>query len=59
MAEIVNLRVRRKSKAREEKERDAAENRRRFGRKTAEKVRERAEVERAAREHAGRKIVRE
>ena len=59
MAEIVNLRAKRKSNARDEKERGAAENRARFGRKTAERDRERAEVERAAREHAGRKIDRE
>jgi hypothetical protein len=40
MADIVNLRRARKDKARREREREAAENRRRFGRTRAEKTAE-------------------
>lgn len=50
MAEIVNLRLARKAKARKAAEAGAAENRARFGRTGAEKARDRAEA--AARERA-------
>ncbi|HJS33649.1 MAG TPA: DUF4169 family protein [Alphaproteobacteria bacterium] len=59
MAKIINLRAIRKRQAMEKKEREAAENRARFGRKTPEKRRELAEAERAAREHEGKKIDRD
>ena len=59
MAEVINLRAMRKRKARSEKDREAATNRVRFGRHASEKRRESAETERAAREHAGKKIDRE
>jgi hypothetical protein len=49
MADIINLRRARKSKARTEREQAAAENRRRFGRTKADREREAAEAERAAR----------
>jgi hypothetical protein len=48
-AEIVNLRQVRKRLARVQKERDAEENRRRFGRSKADQQREEAEKERADR----------
>ncbi|MCT8267459.1 DUF4169 family protein [Afifella sp. JA880] len=44
MAEIVNLRTARKRAARQAKEKDAAENRRRHGLSTAERQRERDEL---------------
>lgn len=47
MAEIVNLRQRRKQKARATAEQVAAENRARHGRPKAERTREDAEAERA------------
>jgi hypothetical protein len=49
VAEIVNLRRARKAKARGEREASAQENRRRFGRTKAEKAKEVAEREKAAR----------
>ena len=56
MAELVNLRRARKARDRAEAEKDAEANRRKFGRSKAERVQVGAETERAAREHAGRKI---
>ncbi|HZP99572.1 MAG TPA: DUF4169 family protein [Reyranella sp.] len=47
MAEIVNLKRARKDKARREKDKEAAENRRRFGRTKAEKLADRATDEQA------------
>ncbi|MBL8564926.1 MAG: DUF4169 family protein [Hyphomicrobiaceae bacterium] len=49
-AEILNLRRARKEKARAEKERQAAENRVRFGRTKTERVIRTAESERSARD---------
>lgn len=49
MAEIVNLRLARKRKARASKERDAAGNRAAFGRPAGEKAADRAEGAREAR----------
>jgi hypothetical protein len=49
MAEIVNLRARRKLALREAKEAQAAENRIRFGRTKAEKTLDKAQRERAHR----------
>lgn len=48
MAEIVSLSKRRKARARADKERQAAENRTKFGRTRAEKLRKAAEQARAA-----------
>lgn len=45
MAEIVNLRQSRKQKRRDDKERQAAGNRAKFGRTKAEKLRDAAEAE--------------
>ncbi|OJY63521.1 MAG: DUF4169 domain-containing protein [Sphingobium sp. 66-54] len=49
MAEIVNLRMARKARARTEAEQKAAQNRAKFGRTRAEKAAERTEAERTAR----------
>ena len=49
MAEIINLRLARKARARTEAERQAAENRAKFGRTKAQKAIERADAERQAR----------
>jgi hypothetical protein len=49
MAEIINLRRARKAKERDGREAAAQENRRRFGRTKAEKAKEAAEREKAAR----------
>jgi len=55
MADIVNLRMARKAKARSEAEKTAENNRIAFGRTKAEKQASRAEAERAAKAHdAGR-----
>jgi hypothetical protein len=48
MADIINLRRVRKAKQRDERAVSAKENRRRFGRTKAEKVKEAAEREKAA-----------
>lgn len=48
MADVVNLRMARKQKARAEREQVAAENRAVHGRTKAEKQRDRIEAERAA-----------
>jgi hypothetical protein len=58
MTEIINLRRARKAKGRLDREREAAENRARFGTPLAVRKRERAEVARATRELAGKKIER-
>lgn len=56
MAELVNLRRARKARDRAEAEKTAEANRRKFGRSKAERTRAEVEADRAAREHAGRKI---
>ncbi len=56
MAEIVNLRQRRKQRARQEAETAAAANRAKFGRKLAERDREQAETKRAEAELEGKKL---
>ena len=48
MAEVVNLRMARKQKARAGKEQTASENRALHGRTKAEKLRDRVEAEKAA-----------
>lgn len=48
MAEVVNLRMVRKQKARAEREQVASENRALHGRTKAEKLRDRAEAKKAA-----------
>lgn len=55
MSEIVNLKRHRKRVAREQQERSAEENRRRFGRSKAEREREEAEEARAERHIDGHK----
>lgn len=55
MAEIINLRMARKAKARAETDKQAAENRVKFGQKKAEKNARKAEKTRAEKAHeAGR-----
>ncbi|MES2300896.1 MAG: DUF4169 family protein [Pseudomonadota bacterium] len=49
MAEIVNLRMVRKAKARAEHQAEAQANRAKFGRTKAEKARDRLDAERTAR----------
>lgn len=49
MAEIINLRSARKAKAKAEDTRQAQANRAKFGRTKAEKLRDQAEADRAAR----------
>jgi hypothetical protein len=56
MAELLNLRRARKARDRAEAGKAAEANRRKFGRSKAERARAEAEADRAAREHAGRKI---
>lgn len=56
MAEIVNLRTARKARARAEAEKQAADNRVKFGRTKAEKQMTRAEADRAAKAHAAGRI---
>ena len=55
MAEIINLRRARKGKAREEASAKAAENRARFGKTKAERVKEAVEAERATKALDGHK----
>ncbi|MBR9835891.1 MAG: DUF4169 family protein [Alphaproteobacteria bacterium] len=55
MVEPINLNKARKARARKDEARQAAENRVRFGRTKAEKMRDKLEAERAARVHTGRK----
>ena len=49
MSQVVNLRQARKRKVRAERERQASENRAKFGRTKAEKTRDAAETERERR----------
>jgi hypothetical protein len=56
LAEIVNLRQARKSKARAEREAEAAANRRRFGRTKAEKAVEKDEARRNDSSLAGKRL---
>jgi len=53
MAEIVNLRMARKARERARADQQAAENRAKFGRTKTQKLNERAEAERLAREVEG------
>jgi hypothetical protein len=55
MAEIINLRRARKGKVREEAEAKAVENRARFGKTKAERMKESIETERAAKTLDGHK----
>ena len=59
MADIVNLRRARKDKARQQRESEAAANRRRFGRTKAEKAADKDAQERARRDIDGKKIDRD
>ena len=59
MAEIVNLRRARKDKARQQRESEAAANRRRFGRTKAEKANDKDAQDRSQREVDGKKIDRD
>jgi hypothetical protein len=56
MAELINLRGQRKAAARRAAETVAAANRARFGRPKAERRKEQADVDKAARELAGKKL---
>ena len=56
MAEIINLRTARKARARQNAERDAANNRAKFGQTKAEKQRQRADAERFGRLLDGAKL---
>lgn len=56
MAEVINLKRARKDKARSEREREAAENRRRFGRTRAEKEADRDTARRAGRSFDGKRL---
>ncbi len=56
MADIVNLKRARKDKARREREADAAANRRRFGRTSAEKAADKDAKSRAERDIDGKRI---
>lgn len=55
MADIINLRQARKRKSRAEKEREAADNRVRFGRTKAERLATEKENSRAARDLDGKR----
>lgn len=55
MAEIINLRLARKARARTEAERQAAENRAKFGRTKAERAVQSADADRQARTLDGAK----
>ncbi len=55
-AEVVNLRRRRKAKARADKAARADENRVRFGRTKAEKARDASETDRRRRDLDGKKL---
>ena len=59
MAEIVNLRRARKDKERQQRESEAAANRRRFGRTKAEKAADKDAQDRSQREVDGKKIDRD
>ena len=56
MAEVINLKHARKAKARSERERQAAENRRRFGRTKGEKAADRDATERTGRSFDGKRL---
>jgi hypothetical protein len=56
MAELINLRHRRKEAARRRAEDQAAENRARFGRPKADRLREKAETGKAERDLSGKKL---
>ena len=56
MGDLVNLRQRRKAEKRRQKAAKAAENRVRFGTPKAQRDRDRAETERAAQKHKGKKL---
>jgi hypothetical protein len=56
MAEPINLRQRRKEAARRAAAAQAAENRARFGRPKAERLREKAETGKAERDLSGKKL---
>ena len=56
MAEIINLRLARKAKARAEADKTAATNRVKHGQTKAERQRAKADAERAARELEGKKL---
>lgn len=56
MAEVINLRLARKAKARAEADKTAAANRAKHGRTKADKVRVKAEAGRAERDLAGKKL---
>jgi hypothetical protein len=55
MAEVVNLRGVRKAKAKAEARAQANANAARFGRTKAEKARDKAQADKAARDHDGHK----
>lgn len=55
MAEVINLRQKRKAKSRDEKEKQAEQNRLLHGRTKTEKSLTKAEAERATRAHDGHK----
>ncbi len=59
MAEIVNLRLARKRKARTDKEQEAAEKRAKFGRTKGEKARDTTEADRARRQLDQAKVTRD
>ena len=56
MAEIINMRTARKARARQNAEREAANNRAKFGQTKAEKQRQRADAERTERLFDGVKL---
>ncbi len=56
MAEIINLRIARKAKARTEAGRQAEENRAKFGQTKAEKKTRKAEEARAGKAHAAGRL---
>ncbi|HEX4111511.1 MAG TPA: DUF4169 family protein [Stellaceae bacterium] len=56
MADLINLRHRRKEAARRQAEGQAAENRARFGRPKADRLREKAETGKAQRDLSGKKL---
>ena len=56
MAELVNLRRARKAREREEAEKIAEANRRKFGRSKVERTQTEAEAARAARDIEGKKL---
>ena len=56
MADVINLRLARKAKARAEADKTAATNRARHGRTKADKARVKAEAERAERDLEGKRL---